>query len=109
MQQSSGCDPIGEPTATPSPHDPSDRPVLVEKPEPGITVIRLNRPHRRNGLTLPLITALHEALDEIAADETCRAVVLTGAGAWFCAGADYDLVEQMSPRNFGLESLTQRI
>ncbi|WP_229580878.1 MULTISPECIES: enoyl-CoA hydratase/isomerase family protein [Rhodococcus] len=51
-------------------------------------VLVLNRPDRLNAITPPLIDALHRRLDEADADRSCRAVILTGAGRGFCAGAD---------------------
>ena len=65
--------------------------TLVERDdevEEGITVLRLNRPERLNAITAPLIAELHRLLDDIHADRSCRAVILTGAGRAFCAGAD---------------------
>ncbi len=62
--------------------------VLHDEIEPGIVVLTLNRPHRRNALSPQLLAALHRALDRIAGDPSIRVVVLTGAGAGFCAGAD---------------------
>ena len=52
-------------------------------------VLTIDRPERRNALNAEVIGALQEALDGVKADETIRAVVLTGAGdEAFCAGAD---------------------
>ena len=51
-------------------------------------MITLNRPERLNALTVEMADALIAALDEAEADETCRAVLLTGAGRGFCAGQD---------------------
>jgi len=67
----------------------SDVTVLdVTQPRPDITVLTLNRPDRLNALSVELVEALHAALDAVAADNTCRAVVLTGAGRGFCSGLD---------------------
>lgn len=66
----------------------TDRSVLLDQPEPGITRITLNRSSKLNALTYELVTELHEALEQIDADHDCRAVVLTGAGRGFCAGLD---------------------
>ena len=52
--------------------------------------LTLNRPGRRNALTPALIADFHRALDACDADPRVRAVVITGAGAAFCAGADLD-------------------
>jgi enoyl-CoA hydratase len=62
--------------------------LLRSSPEPGITVLTLNRPDRLNALTDELIDALYDALDAADADPDCRGVVLTGAGRGFCAGFD---------------------
>ncbi len=62
--------------------------LLLEQVEDGITRVTLNRPERLNALSQALIADLHRAFDEIARDRHCRAVVLTGAGRGFCAGAD---------------------
>jgi enoyl-CoA hydratase/carnithine racemase len=52
-------------------------------------VLTIDRPERRNALNPEVILALQEALHGVKADETIRAVVLTGAGdEAFCAGAD---------------------
>ncbi len=60
----------------------------VTRPQPEITVLTLNRPGSLNALSYELVEAVHTALDAVAADNTCRVVVLTGAGRGFCAGLD---------------------
>jgi enoyl-CoA hydratase len=62
--------------------------VAVEHPQERVTLLRLCRPDRRNALDFALVADLHDALDAVAADDSCRVVVLTGAGASFCAGLD---------------------
>jgi len=62
--------------------------VLVERPVPGVVVLRLNRPERLNAMTSDLVQSLHDRLDEVAVDRECRVVVLAGAGRGFCAGLD---------------------
>ena len=62
--------------------------IVVEKPQPGVEVLRLNRPDRLNALTSELVSDLHAHLDRIAVDPECRVVILTGAGRGFCAGLD---------------------
>src|SRR5881628_2682213 len=62
--------------------------VLIEKQSPQITVITLNRPERRNALTLELLTQLCAAI-KVASDEPQeRVLILRGAGAAFCTGLD---------------------
>src|SRR5258707_9352418 len=61
--------------------------ILVEK-HAGYWQIMLNRPERLNALIVEMGSALLDALDEAEGDESCRAVLLTGAGRGFCAGQD---------------------
>src|SRR6478672_6150546 len=62
--------------------------LLEERPRADVRVLRLNRPDRRNAMVAELAQALHEALDDIAGDRSCRAVVITGKGPAFCVGLD---------------------
>ncbi|HEV8618007.1 MAG TPA: enoyl-CoA hydratase/isomerase family protein [Candidatus Udaeobacter sp.] len=62
--------------------------VLVEKQTPQITVVTLNRPERRNALTLELLTELTAAINVISDEPHQRILILRGAGAAFCTGLD---------------------
>jgi enoyl-CoA hydratase len=62
--------------------------VLIEKPRPHVCLVTLNRPERMNAMAFDVMVPLREALEEVGRDNDVRAVVLTGAGAGFCAGAD---------------------
>lgn len=62
--------------------------VRVERPEEGIALVTLDRPDRLNAMNHELVTDLHEALQSLATDAQCRAVILTGAGRGFCSGLD---------------------
>src|ERR1700721_486042 len=53
-----------------------------------IVVVTINRPHRRNALDSQTLAELHRLLDTLNGDPAARAVVITGAGSAFCAGAD---------------------
>jgi enoyl-CoA hydratase/carnithine racemase len=53
-----------------------------------IVVVTINRPRRRNALDAQTLAALHRLLDSLNGDPAARAVVLTGAGDAFSAGAD---------------------
>ena len=75
-------------------------PILVEA-FPGYRLITLNRPARLNALTVEMADAISAALDMAAADENCRALVLTGAGRAFCAGQDLTAVVGMAPGDIG--------
>jgi enoyl-CoA hydratase len=60
--------------------------VLKELIRPGIALVTLNRPDSLNAMTLELVNELSRVLDELAADDECRVVILTGAGRGFCSG-----------------------
>ncbi|MCJ2136316.1 enoyl-CoA hydratase-related protein [Methylobacterium sp. J-026] len=62
--------------------------VRVADPEPGIRLVTLDRPERRNALDRAAYAGLTAALDAAGRDEAVRAVVLTGAGGCFTAGND---------------------
>jgi 2-(1,2-epoxy-1,2-dihydrophenyl)acetyl-CoA isomerase len=68
--------------------------ILIET-RPGYRVITLNRPDRLNAVNGALHRELMAALVAAEADDSCRAMVLTGAGRAFCAGQD--LTEGMLP------------
>ena len=61
---------------------------LIETIEDGVATLTMNRPEARNALTGEMQAALSEALPRLAADQSVRLVVLTGAGGAFCAGGD---------------------
>jgi 2-(1,2-epoxy-1,2-dihydrophenyl)acetyl-CoA isomerase len=61
--------------------------ILVDV-DGGVATITLNRPDRLNALTAQMFEELQDALSGVEADGGQRAVVLTGAGRGFCAGAD---------------------
>jgi 2-(1,2-epoxy-1,2-dihydrophenyl)acetyl-CoA isomerase len=61
--------------------------ILFETAD-GVATITLNRPDVLNSVTRPMARALREAFDRVAADDSVRAVLLTGAGRAFCAGQD---------------------
>ena len=52
-----------------------------------VTTLELQRPERRNALNTELVEGLREAVEQAAAEDV-RAIVLTGQGTVFCAGAD---------------------
>src|SRR5262245_35238511 len=62
--------------------------IEVIEQEMGIVVMTITRPERRNALSSNTLAAMHRAFDEIGGDPEIRAVVVTGEGESFCAGAD---------------------
>lgn len=61
--------------------------TLVSARDGDVAILTLNRPERRNALDIDLCRAIHAAVDEAVA-EGVRAIVITGEGTAFCAGAD---------------------
>ena len=58
--------------------------------EHGFATLTLNRPDRLNSLSNELLQSLADSLDGVAADDSIRAVIITGSGRAFCSGADTD-------------------
>lgn len=63
-------------------------PELLVEDESGVRILTLNRPQSLNALTDTLRASIAAAVREFDADESLRALVLTGAGRGFCSGAD---------------------
>jgi enoyl-CoA hydratase/carnithine racemase len=61
---------------------------LTVECEGNIAVVTLNRPHRRNALSLELMQELIAVLDEIGSDRSAHAVILAAAGPVYCSGHD---------------------
>lgn len=64
--------------------------------EGAVALITLNRPEKRNALNDALINDLKDSLREADADDNVRVVVITGAGADFCSGADLAALQKIS-------------
>jgi methylglutaconyl-CoA hydratase len=62
--------------------------VLITEKDSATGVLTLNRPERRNALTIELLTELSDALSRLSSDPEKRIVILRGAGKAFCAGLD---------------------
>src|SRR6266478_10125523 len=62
--------------------------VLIEKRTPQITVLTLNRPERRNALTIELLAELISAIHVASEEPQVRILILRGAGVAFCTGLD---------------------
>jgi methylglutaconyl-CoA hydratase len=72
--------------------------VLIEKQSPQITVLTLNRPERRNALTIELMNELATAVENAGADPAQRILILRGAGKAFCTGLDLQEVTKNDPQ-----------
>jgi methylglutaconyl-CoA hydratase len=62
--------------------------LLIEKQTPQITIVTLNRPERRNSLTIQLLNELISAIKAASDQPESRVLILRGAGAAFCTGLD---------------------
>ena len=68
------------------------------EPQGDIAILRINRPEALNAMNLDVISELSKMIDIIAADESIKAVVITGAGERsFCAGADISYMVNIDP------------
>lgn len=76
-------------------------PVLYEVCESGVAVLTLNRPERMNGWGGGLATAFYSRLDDAEADPAVLAIVVTGSGRAFCAGADMGDLNTISSATVG--------
>jgi methylglutaconyl-CoA hydratase len=83
--------------------------VLVEKQTPQITLVTLNRPERRNALTIELMTELTVAIENAAADETQRVLILRGAGAAFCTGLDLNEAAEIHKAHASAEMVAKTL
>ena len=70
--------------------------ILLDIDPRGVARLTLNRPERHNAFDDALIAGLSAALEELGEDPRVRAVVLTGAGRSFSAGADLDWMRRMA-------------
>jgi enoyl-CoA hydratase/carnithine racemase len=77
--------------------------VLAER-RGAVLVLTLNRPDRLNAWTDELEVQYFAQLDAAEADPEVRAIVLTGAGRGFCAGADFDLLEDATGEETGADA-----
>jgi enoyl-CoA hydratase/carnithine racemase len=59
-----------------------------------VSTITLNRPDRLNAWTAVMEREVRAAMEEAERDQSVRAIVLTGAGRGFCAGADMSLLKR---------------
>ena len=75
--------------------------VVVDGPADGIATLTLNRPEKKNALSIALRDEFSDALAVLAADEGVKVVVVTGAGDAFCAGFDLKEFQRVGEPGFG--------
>ena len=73
--------------------------VVLMTVEEGVALLTLNRPQRLNAWTDEMEHAYFGLLEDCAAAERVRAIVVTGAGRGFCAGADMQQLQELSDGN----------
>src|SRR6476661_3535294 len=83
--------------------------VLIEKQTQQITRITLNRPERRNSLTIELLTELTDAIEKAAADESQRILILRGAGDSFCTGLDLKEAAEVAKAHASAEMVAKTL
>ena len=66
----------------------AERLVIVDTQDEGVVRLSLNRPGRRNALTVPMLDELVEGIAQAGAARDTRVLVLTGCGDAFCSGMD---------------------
>ncbi len=72
--------------------------AILFRQEGPVATITLNRPEKRNALTIELFVELLDALNRSEAEDAIRVVVLAGAGPAFCAGRDFNESTQADPQ-----------
>lgn len=77
-----------------------DEHLLIDRDERDVVTLTMNRPEVRNAFGPDLMRALISALEELAKDDSVRAVVLTGAGKAFSAGADLTWMSSIVDNSF---------
>lgn len=78
------------------PVTPEDQHLLTER-RGAVLVVTMNRPEARNALSGPMMRGLEAAWDLVDSDPEIRACILTGAGGYFCAGADLKAMNSDAP------------
>jgi len=82
-------------------------PDLTLEKKDNLAILTLNRPDRMNAISFEMLNALGEALKQIDADSSMRAIILTGAGRGFCSGLD--LKDAAAGRGIGGGSLSSGV
>lgn len=72
--------------------------VVVTRPDDGVVLVTLNRPHKLNAVDPPMARELLATARSLSVDPSVRVVVLAGAGRSFCAGSDIGAIDETDPR-----------
>jgi enoyl-CoA hydratase/carnithine racemase len=77
--------------------------LTVEQARPGVFVIAIDRPERRNALNLEIKTGLAELVETLDSDPNSRVIVITGGPDVFAAGTDLAEMEMLTPTDHTLQ------
>lgn len=80
---------------------PNAEPLVITDVREGVGWLTLNNPSERNTLTAAMVAGIVAAMDAFEADEGVGAVVVTGAGSAFCAGADLGNLQTATGESLG--------
>src|SRR5262245_55208915 len=84
--------------------------VKTSQPEPGILQISLNRPDQLNALSQEVLQQLNKIFHDVKSDSSIKAILLTGEGKGFCAGADIkQLLALDRPQGLAFAKLGQQV
>lgn len=83
----------------------SDQSILTERDGSGVITLTLNRPEKRNALSIALMEALCAAVEAAAQEPDQRVIILRGAGPVFCAGLDLQEAAQAASPTPAIEQV----
>jgi len=72
-----------------------EAPFVLREDRDGVCTLTMNRPQQMNLLTRGMLSALHDAFDAIANDQTVRVLILAAAGKGYCAGHDLKEIREL--------------
>lgn len=79
----------------------ADMTLVLTEIEDGVALLTLNNPDERNTMTSPMVDEIVAAVDAFEADENVGAIVVTGAGTAFCAGANLGNLQTATRESLG--------
>ena len=83
--------------------------VLVSDPADGVATLTLNRPEKKNALSIAVRDEFTDALDALARDDAVKVVVVTGAGDTFSAGFDLREFDRLDDEAFAATLWASRV
>src|SRR4051794_30173859 len=84
-------------TSTDVPAEPGTAPHCLVEQVGHTLVVTMNRPESRNALSGEMLAIMEQAWDRVNDDDSVRVAILTGAGGYFCAGADLKSMSRRPP------------